>query len=535
MRGMHRWIRGAGLAAAYGVSFYLLRCFAPLTLNLPIGLRLAALLFLPFRMWPWLILGEWCATSTWTITAVLDHGYTLAWLVSGTFLPVFGGLVPATILRRWHSDIDFSSPMYMSSFLGDAAVGATTSAMISTGLAGIAGKAVGMPLPDLLLMYLTGAFAGILCVVPLLAVARQWLVQGTPPNCSIAVQQCLAATGYVTIGALALHSVPAEYLTLGRALLFAPTVFITLLRGWKGAAVVGAVCSIALQTTQRMDLEPSLVAAQDVASVAMGGIMLFGSLLTYHRAIALVARSREQELAAMVRRHTTRAEAQFRHSAGVVDEIYRLMQETEARFSDTAQRADMALQWWSTVGAMRRDLRKLREMFHPRILEEHGLRAAIASGPIQDVLENCNVAYDLVLEGRPGLLSEELQMSLYRLSYESVCLVLRSGIPDRIRVVLRVGAPQDYKLQASLTVTGIVDDDNAWRPGVAVMSTGLSVDSIRLVAESFRGEVTPSQDGRELSMTLFDGAGRSIWDGALGQNAAPQNGRGDHPRDVLNY
>lgn len=534
MRGMDSWIRGAGLAVAYGLAFLTLRNYAPLTLNLPIGLRFAALLFLPTRWWPWVIAGELGATSTWTIQAVAQHHYTLTWLLIGTFMPVIGGLLPVSLMRRAEADGDISSPMAMATFIGSAALGGVASALISTLAASVAGKAVGMPLPTLFMMYVTGAFAGILCVVPVGAMAKEWRARGYPFRTSGPIQEFLAATGYVCIGVVAISTLPSDYLTLSRALLFAPMVIATLIRGWRGAATVGALCTIALQITQRRDLEPPLVAAQDVASVAIAGVMLFGAVLTYHRRMALIAQERERALAAMVRRHTTRAEAQFRHSASIVDEVCRMMVEAEAGLRDSSQKADRTLHWWSTSHAVRQHLRQLRETLHPHILEAHGLRAAIAAGPIPKVLSSCEVEYDLTLHGRPGMLAEELQTSLYRLAYESVCILLRNAVPERMRINLRVGQ-NERTLYAALTVTAIVSEGGEWRPGVATMSTGLSLDSLKLVAESFRGRVTHDVEGHKISMVLLDGSAARLWEDQAEPIGTPDQGRAESTRKTISY
>lgn len=535
MRGKDSWIRGAGLAVAYGLAFLTLRNYAPLTLNLPIGLRFAVLLFLPMRWWPWVIAGELGATTTWTIQAVLAHHYTMTWLVAATFLPIVGGLLPVVLLRHGDAEVDFGSPMSMATFIGSAALGGFTSALISTLVASVAGKAVGMPLPTLFLMYLTGAFGSIICVVPVAAMAKEWQALGFPFRTTGPIQEFMGAVGYVCIGVVVLTSVPMEYLTLGRAVLFAPMVLATLLRGWRGAAAMGAVCSIGLQLTERKEFEPPLVAAQDVASVAIAGVMLFGAVLTYHRRMAIVAQQRERALAAMVRRHTTRAEAQFRHSAGIVDEVCRMMVEAEAGFRDTPQKADRTLHWWSTSHAVRQHLRQLRETLHPHILEAHGLRAAIASGPIPKVLSSCEVEYDLTLHGRPGMLSQELQTSLYRLAYESVCILLRTGVPERMRINLRIGTQQERQLYAALTVTAVVNEESEWRPGVVMMSTGLSLESIKLVAESFRGRVTHDVEGHKLSMVLLDGTQAAMWDDIVAPIDAPIDGRVDSDRNAVSY
>lgn len=510
MRGFGISVKGLGIAVAYGIVFLTLRHFAPLTLNLPIGLRLAAFMMAPPRFWPWLVLGEYGAAATWTLSAKFQHDFTWQWVMAGTFMPVLGGLLPAAVLRGMHRDLRFDVPMDTATFIGTATYAGVISALISTFVASQAGSPVHLKfdspsLPALFTMYITGACTANLVVPPLFIVLRDLVVIRFRGVTEADFLTYFGLSSYVVLGSMFLREIPDAYLTIARCALFAPLVVITMRRGWRGAAAMMAVCCVALQITQRSNLEADLLAVQNVASAAMAGILLFASLITQQKQEALAARSQVDALTYMVRRHSTRAEAQFRHSAGLMDRMHRAVDEADQRFRDARDREEITQSWWSTMKVLRRDLRNLSDMFHPRLLEEKGLRAAIAGGPLARLLQNCSVEFDRRLEGRPSLLSHELQMSLYRLSYEATCLLMRAGTPERIRLTLRIGKTPKGSMYAALRLSA--QAPNAWRPAVSVMSTGLTIEGINLVAESFDGRVDCAQNGHRITVLLFEGFG----------------------------
>lgn len=510
MRGLSINVKGLGIAVVYGLLFFTLKQHTPLTLNLPIGLRLAAFMMAPPRLWPWLVLGEVGAASYWTLNAHFGHGFSWAWVAAATMLPVFGGLCPAALMKNTHGDVRFDVPLDTATYVGIALFAGVFSAGISTFCASIAGAGVHVQfdspaLPKMFTEFVTGACTANLIMPPLFTVLRDFLASGYKQVREGDATIYIGAASYIIVGSLLLKAIPISFLTIGRCALFAPLLLITMFRGWRGTAAMMAVCCVALQLSERGDAKSDLLAVQNVATAAMAGILLVGSLITQHKQQSAAQQLQIESLASKLRRHSSRAEAQFRHSAGLVDRLHRAVDEADQRIRNASDREAITQSWWSTMKTLRRDLRNLGDMFHPRLLEEKGLRAAIASGPLAHLLMNCNIEFDRRLDGRPSLLSQEMQMSLYRLSYEAACLLLKGGTPETIRLALRIGRVAQGPMYAALRITALAANEDAWRPAVSVLSTGLSLEDISLVAESFDGGVDCAKNGRRVTVLLFEG------------------------------
>lgn len=369
---------------------------------------------------------------------------------------------------------------------------------------GVTEAQIGMPYPDLFMKYAVGALMANLVVAPLcFALRDRWTTLRSNTGLDEAAPY-IGAIGYVVAIALFLRYASADMLTLGRCLMFAPMIILTLKRGWYGAASTVAICSIALQLTQRKELEPSLVSVQCVSSAVIAAILLFGANTTQANRSVDESDSKAKALRKMVKGQTNRMEEQFRRSAAMIDEMYEAMGRAEEELKESGHRIDVVRNYWSSMKAYRNNLKNLRQTFYPYLLDKAGLRAAILSGPLSQVLNGCEVEYDAVLTGPAVELSNALQTSVYRLAYESVCVLLRAGVPERIAIRLRVGMNVRGVKYAAMSVSGSVSPAGGWRPALSVMSTGLTMDGIDLVAASFQGRVKSSD--HKITMLLLDDA-----------------------------
>ncbi|PXV60687.1 Signal transduction histidine kinase, glucose-6-phosphate specific [Dyella jiangningensis] len=497
----------AGLGCAYGFLFWGLRTVTPLDFNLAIGLRFAALMLLPRRLWPVLLAGEWAAILKWATDDDFSSHLSRLWVVVGTFFPFFGGWAPVTFLRRKIPDMDLSRPGHMGAFLGAAFAGALCSAaisLISVLAMGVSEKEVGYPLPTLYLMYLTGAFLGIITVAPFVRAVARWWIERRYISSATYGWPFGAAAIYLLCGLIALRHIHGDWLTVGRCLLFAPLIVMPILRGWPGAAVAGLACSAAVHLTQRTDLEHDLLAIQDVAAVATAGALIIGAYISIQKVRDAIAIEREIKLNKMVRRLTSSVESQFRYSASIIEAIRNYMHETEIKVANGGDRADMTAEYWRLMSFIRTDLRLLQEVFHPDLLDVYGMGPAIASGPIHNALLHADVAYDHHIPENTSKLSRQLQMSIYRLAYESVSLILNSRTPERIMLRVRTGRSQNGRAYAALTVRSYISVKGKGRPATPMQSTGLGIEGICMLAESFSGQARYNIEAERMTMVLFD-------------------------------
>ncbi|PMQ04194.1 hypothetical protein DyAD56_16015 [Dyella sp. AD56] len=518
------WVQGTAFAVLYGLTFYHLKDASPATLNLPVGMRLALFLALPPRWWPWLVAGDIGANGYWNITVAVKHHFPALWAAVGTSMPVLAGLIPAHFNRKFGGPYDFDKPRDAMRFLTTAAGSSLLTALVC--ILGILAASIGRPtgmtyadpaLASQFTIYLTGALASTVLLPPLVHVVREFFPKGKRALTDKDLILIGGFAAYVLVGTLFLQSVPIGMLTLVRCALYAPLILMTRIMGWRGATIMGLVCAIALQATQRVDVEGPFISVQDIATACAVTMFIFGSVISEQRKQVIAAKAQSEQsqsdvrqMRGLVKRHATRSEALFRHSAGIMEDLVRGAQQAERQMQDTPDRGERALIQWEAMKGIRERMRSLSEIFHPELLEQAGLRATISSGPLYQILSACGIAFDDDLRARPGLLSQEVQMSLYRLSYEGACVMLRDKTPERMVVSLRIGRIARGPRYAILRLKGVVSSPEGWRAPTSVVTTGFSLDGMGLVAESFQGRVKYSRDAHRMTILLFDGATQAI-------------------------
>ncbi len=167
---MRSWLKRLLLGAAYGAGFLLLRQVSASQWYLPSGLRFTLLLLTPYRMWPYLILGEWCAVFPLRYEYLTESGFPLSWLLLTVFptAPAVA-LVVRALREKWRSP-KIKTSMDMAYFL----VGIIAASVVSSGLATLALSRIGSfhevtggPAWRSEYLYLTGDLLGVLMVAPL--------------------------------------------------------------------------------------------------------------------------------------------------------------------------------------------------------------------------------------------------------------------------------------------------------------------------------------------------------------------------------
>lgn len=209
---------------------------------LPTGVRLAGLLVVAPRHWPWLGLVEISAVGA--LALFQPHGYqTWSGAVLGIVMPWVSYALVMLLWRQHHRELLPQSPQQVLVLLG---LGLLCSALVAAQLVGmrvVEGSLDAEALLGEAYSYMVGDFIGILCVAPLLlqigsARAAWWL-----PS----VWRDLAVT-VLPLGALLLvvsHWLPG--LTAQAALLvMVPPLWLAHRSGWRGASLALAGSSAVL-------------------------------------------------------------------------------------------------------------------------------------------------------------------------------------------------------------------------------------------------------------------------------------------------
>lgn len=98
--------------------------------------------------------------------------------------------------------------------------------------------------------------------------------------------------------------------------------------------------------------------------------------------------------------------------------------------------------------SLRRVLRQLR----PQILDSQGLRAAIADGPLREVLEDAAIEFDTAFYGRVEALDDDARTAIYRICQAAVRDATRQDSARRLRLKLDVMPGSAHELAVELQI-----------------------------------------------------------------------------------
>ncbi|MDY0022681.1 MASE1 domain-containing protein [Arenimonas caeni] len=422
---------------------------------LPAGLRLALLWLTPSRRWGWLALAEVIGQA---IKSVL-LGYAL---FTPTFLAVCVApwLVYAAIvylLRGSRPGPPPDSPTRMLLFL----------------MAGLLGAAGVSPLLWMFLVtypmstadslasmfaFMYGDLIGQLVLAPLLvAVAHGGLRRSRHLG-------LLRDLGLVLLAAMAMFLVLQAYADLATYVLllaFAPLFFLGFRQGWAGGALGMTMLGLVVQgLVQAGFLSVNVTMLQLVLAVVGGGALVLGAASTALRQSHLALAERHAELAVKTRelealaaelgevgQRLVRLEEQGQRELASELEyelghaIHALGTRISLAFRDVRDEQGTRLleslreQVREIQDSLRRALRQLR----PPQLDSHGLRQALETGPLREMLEDSGVVFEPRFEGDVDVLGEDARTTVYRICQAAVREAVRLDVVRRLVLALEVG------------------------------------------------------------------------------------------------
>lgn len=430
---------GLLLAALYALACLAARQISVDQFNLLAGLRIAALLLFPTRLWPYLILGEYAHLAQ--VRYPLVEKYGMAWAIISSAL-----LMPTVaLIVRLHRNLLPEAPGARLLLL--AATTSIAAALINIGTAQLLWPvASSIPLPTRAAHQILGNFIGILTMAPL---ALLWLQRQRPnptPRLPIATTGLLLlmlALGLSAIQLPAAHEGLRPSLQLMMAL---PAIVLTCLYGWRGAVLgvplLNLVVGLTMPTTGRAwSFDAETFTVQLILAVAGSALLALGSTIShyYHRYRTRDLHSR-QVISLTKTSHLT-GENDLRHRAL---EINRIGDGIDAYLSETADwlkrqgHGEIASSLIRTSSLYSLKFREQASMVYPTALEHVGLYLALQVGGISEAWSNTGSIAQPRLVGDPCRLTVPLQLATYRTLTEAVSLLLQNE-SSQIRVNARCG------------------------------------------------------------------------------------------------
>ncbi|MFZ2751821.1 MAG: MASE1 domain-containing protein [Lysobacteraceae bacterium] len=432
--------KGMALAVAYGAAYLALRHISFNQWFLPAGLRMACLLFLPYRYWPYVFLGEAGATLSQKIKLVEDYGPLWVYM-SSVFLAPLSSLAPLLVRKKLKTSDAIARWLPLI-----ALPIAAWSSISKMSLNYILNGPVSLVTFENFTRYVVGDFLGILMIIlPFL------LLRGSKTN-SVPYKRTLQSTaiaGILTGGLFCLLKLnptlqgPIRQLLL--LLMIAPAVFLTFAHGWHGAAV--GIIAVNLGIAMTLEYTGIPGAYDDMAFSAQLGLalaavafLLLGSRITAHYEQARQSGLAEQSALKLAQTQLLTNEPILRDQLICMARLQVIMDEArdqlgkELRANGKHQEAlDL-----NNQGVLHRQIFDEQALaLYPIGIERYGLFAVIDSSAFRESRASGLEVAMRFGRSDPQMLSEDLQVLSYRCLCHAIDLLSDWG-PQRYRLDLRV-------------------------------------------------------------------------------------------------
>jgi len=437
---------GLALAVLYALACWGTRKFSLDQFYLPAGVRVAALLLCPPRLWPYLLLGEYAYFAQLRIPLLGKYGLT--WVI---FASVF--LMPAAMLIiRLHRKL-----LERTTIVGIISI-AMSCAMVVSLLNLCISHLLWPPLRETSFLtsavrYALGDFIGILVLAPL---ALLWIRRREEPWSPQAV--ALTAASLAVTLLVGMHATPVSPATMAASgslqmllLLPIPAIALTCLLGWRGAAIGVAMVNLIIGlTTPKVEPEAfdaATFATQQAMAIASVALLLLGARITHFQN---QHRLREED------GRNTLLLARRTHASSEMD-----LRERAAHLRRLGDGLDLSLNemvnWLHAQGhhAVAHSLKHTSEvhsrlfraqasMIYPAALERLGLYVALQAGGVRENWNSTHRVCQPRLSGDPCRLSSGLQLAAYRSIVEAVSILL-GGETGQLIVRGRCGVHRDRR------------------------------------------------------------------------------------------
>ncbi|QDI03835.1 histidine kinase [Xanthomonas cerealis pv. cerealis] len=406
--------RGCLLSIVYCAVFLLLRRWSVDQWYLPAGLRLVTLLLLPWRQWPYLLIGDIAAVLMLRVPMVEVRGYNIAWAyVSAFFYMPIVSFLPL-IARSHIPNLTHKNHWLLALALMMAIWGSCCSLAFNAVLGGPQGSAVWQTL----VKYTLGDFLGMLM---LLLPALLWQRRPRSEKEAAALLRhavwTLAAVGALFVAiALSTDVLLKQLLMLA---LIAPAIGLTLRHGWRGAALGIVVVNVAVALSlPKVSIDGYFSAdvfnVQLLLSAVAIGLVAFGTQLSAAYANARsFSQSRDQALQMAHSGYLSSERAMRNRVAEYTDINVQLnrLRRNAITYLRTRGHYAAAMEMTRSGLIQARLLDNYVDVLYPLAIETHGLYHVLASVSLAN---KCDTEFRCRLLGDPRRMSVGLQLAAYR-------------------------------------------------------------------------------------------------------------------------
>lgn len=518
--------RHVAVAVIYAIGFMALRQVSFSHWVLFAGFRLSALLLVPYRYWPALLVGEMGPLAFKALSYADDYGATWACLV---MLPPIAVAMP---IVRWCREelglFQSTSAVNLTTLMLCMVTVSAVWTLIDMAIVSTARLPPGYPplqFPVLAARWFIGNFLGVLTLAPLLLMAREKvrLVQSESTAQlwrRIISSRLFLETASVLLPSLALLAWLASgsrqepLQQAARVAMFLPVIWLSLRHGWHGAALGGTFASVAVVLTMPEKYDAGTLQAQVFIAFTVTTMLLLGERIAALSTRELQQKTDARLALAVAQRNMVLGEMQLRQTSHALEHLREAVHATYGQLLDRLRYAlptpdERAYRLHAAM--TQQQLFRLADSLHPVFWGEEGLPTALRRGSLARILDECGIRYWCEVRDR-GVdnLSPALQIALYRLACDAIASLCATGNINGISVHLRAGI-HDGRAWSVLRVEselGIERRGYIQREELLLQLSfsGLGVDTIKDRVALFEGRMRErsSSESRSISLILRD-------------------------------
>lgn len=479
-------IRPVGIALA---ALYAITCWTTWRLSvdqffLPAGVRVAALLLCPPRLWPYLILGEYAYFAQMRYPMIEAYGVGWVILASACLMPAV-----ALIIHLHRKAMEATTEGWLLSVAASAALVASA---LKLGLSHLLWPAPPtMPFYSNAALFVLGDYIAILTVAPLALLWMRrhsgygWSAWRLPPTLAALCSLCVLGALIALVGA---HDPMARALL--QLLLVLPVIALTCMHGWRGAAVGVPLMNLMLSATMPTTGLPSsfdqtTFFTQQIIAITSTALLALGSRITHHYHQQTRPAMEISQAIAFSRSAHLANERDLRERAlglrRIADDIEAVLGET-AHLLRTNGHEGPATDLLRTFSSRSRQFRELTSRVYPTELEHAGLYVALQAGGLREAWDSSHRLVRPMLAGDPCKLSMGLQLAAYRLLAEAVLLLLEE---EKGQILIRARCGRSGGQQGIVFTVALLDRHSTLAPA----TQGLAIERLSARANAYSGAV----------------------------------------------
>ena len=438
-----------GIGAIYCCAYLLIK-HAPFYLNLAAAFHLAVLIIAPVRLWPAVlsITTAACAVYTWPRFGVAP--FTNLSAAIAIFAYPANALPAAWFAKKRGLSLASGEARQVTTLFGTALIQG-----FFTTLAGLAYVlSCDMPIEaqrssfwNVTELYSVGGILAVLVVLPAMlwvyheASIRRKGVKSTDGYSDLA-GLIVSAVSFCAIAIVLAHSVgPGKLLFPIRLAMFVVVVVCTLRQGWRGAIFSILIANIAIDLTQlHAGRDQDMATLHEVSIFLCGFALWVGAFVAKQRAATREMAADNVRLQERYRRHADAPLRMRQRHAELLDDLIQKLKDSEVELRDASGDRRLVQQlWWRVISRHRSVLRAQREALHPAVLESHGLRVALSSGPLAANLRSAGVRFHVHAVDSLDGIDPGMQAAMYQLVHDSISRRIESGAVGFVSLKMRCG------------------------------------------------------------------------------------------------